>query len=130
MKHYVQYHSIQRMGPPAPDLAIHTNKNVEGLVGHAVWLIVGEGQPRQYALAKVFVVSEAGSAQGGDFRYFARGSEGRCFDPPVALSPLPWFAGFLRSQANFSLGLHAIVQDGYIEELKRVAESQGYRLPD
>jgi len=33
------------------------------------------------------------------------------FDPPVHLNPLPWFAAFLKSQSNFSLGLQPIREE-------------------
>ncbi len=127
MKHFVQYHHVERMGPASPKLVIHTNKRVEGIAGHVVWLIAGQGQPRKYALAKAFVVDEVGPLVGEDFKHYVRGTTGRTFDPPIALDELPWFPGFLRSQANFSLGLKEIRQDGFIAEFKLLAAANGWQ---
>lgn len=127
-RHFIQYHNAALHGPPSPELVIHSDKRVEGLQGQAVWLIAGQGRPRQYVLAKVFVVDETGDLPPGELKHYARGSEGRLFDPPVPLDGHPWFRAFRQQQANFSLGLREI-HGAHIMALENLAAEQGYKLP-
>jgi hypothetical protein len=49
-----------------------------------------------------------------------RGRQGTAFRPRVALNGLPWFSGFLKSQANFSLGVQPIKAE-HLAELQQLA---------
>lgn len=114
MRHFVQYHNPDRVGPlPAvpDDLSVYTNKPfslVAALPGHTIWLIAGEGRPRTYSLCYAFVVDEIGESPHPYFAWYARGTEGRVFQPAPCLDHEPWFGAFLRRQANFSLGLREL----------------------
>jgi hypothetical protein len=121
VRHFIQYHNAERYGPASPELVIHTSKPPDKLLGHVVWLIVGQGHPRQYGLGKMFVVDDVGPLTVDDFRYYVRGAEGRRFDPPRPLSGLAWFPALLRSQANFSLGVRELRQGAFIAALEQVA---------
>jgi len=134
VEHYVQYHNRERFGPASEELVIHTSKPVDRLPGHVVWLVLGEGRPRRYFLGKVFVVDQIGPLPGGDtsddaFTYYARGTEGRFFRPPILLSDQPWFPAFLRSQANFSLGLRRVVRPPVVAALQALAAEHGCIVP-
>lgn len=111
MDHFVQYHNIEKFGDGRGDgdpLRIFAAKSVKWLPGNTVWLIAGKGQPRTYALRKVFVVDEIGLADVDGFKYFARGLRGTRFDPPLPLEDEAWFPDFLRSMQNFRYGLTKI----------------------
>ena len=128
-EHFVQYHNPERFGPASEDLVIHTNKPVARLPGHVVWLVLGEGRPRRYALGKVFLVDEVGPLSGDEFSHYVRGTEGHFFRPAIWLSDESWFPGFLRSQANFSLGLRRIGQTPVVAALRALAIEHGCVLP-
>ena len=88
MSNFVQYHNTERMGysyahENGKPFTILTNKPVAELIGQTVWLITGEGRPRQYALASRFIVDQVGEADHAHFRYFVRGMKGKAFVPPI-----------------------------------------------
>lgn len=126
LKHYIQYHNTEAMGYPcdAEDgnyFSIMTNKSVANLVGNKVWLISGEGKPRKYYLCEAFIVDEVGEGdKRSAFKYYASG-EGIPFRPPIPLSNLSWFKGFLADYQNFSLGLRDVREERYILELEQLA---------
>ena len=121
MRHFVQYHHPDRDDHPCElsgEFLIYTNKPypmLAGLLGNTVWLIAGEGTPRRYSLAYTFVVDEIGAAADPVFRWYARGSEGRLFEPPPRLDGDPWFGQFLRRNANFSLGLREMHENDVVQ---------------
>src|SRR5262249_44669470 len=90
---------------------VYTTKPVKRLPGNTIWLIAGRDWPRQYFLSAVFMVDEVGPADVSAFRYFARGSQGTRFVPPIPLSQESWFPEFRRRLANFSLGLRAMPEE-------------------
>jgi hypothetical protein len=91
----------------AMPFSVVTSKSVERLKGERIWSISGEGKPRRYFLRDTWIVQECGRSEQSHFHNFAMG-HGETFDPPVQLGELPWFASFLKSQGNFSLGLQQI----------------------
>ena len=96
---------------PPDEMSIGTNKPypmLKALLGNVVWLIGGEGRPRHYSLRYVFVVNEIGACDDPPFQWYAQGAEGRIFWPPLPLERDQWLTGFLRRQANFSLGLREL----------------------
>ena len=130
VRHFVQYHNPEKAGhghvhEPSDDFLIYTNKPfplVAATLGNRVWLICGEGRPRRYGLCSTFIVDEVGEAADPVFRWYARGAEGRAFDPPLPLDGDPWFPSFLRRHANFSLGLREL-RDGDVARLQAFVSS-------
>jgi hypothetical protein len=132
MDHYVQYHNVEKYRHDAEDdsdrdtlFSIYAKKSVKRLPGNTVWLIAGEGRPRQYTLCEVFIVDEIGLVDVDDFRYFARGHHGTEFEPPIPLGQEPWFPGFLRHMGSFAWGLSRIPDKflPYFQALRDDAES-------
>ena len=116
MVDYVQYHNPARFAASCAEVAgnafvVATNKRVRNLVGQQLWVICGEGKPRQYYLCKQYRIDEVVAGDDEDFRFLVRGVEGVRYQPPCALNHLPWFYAFRRSQSNFSFGLNPIHPD-------------------
>jgi hypothetical protein len=125
-RHFVQYHNPDKMGAPYSfegEFSVYTNKPfslLSALPGNIVWLIGGQGRPRRYRLCYRFVVDEIGTADHPSFRWYARGTRGEAFEPPLVLDLDPWFYGFLQRMANFSLGLR-LLQPADALALQRLA---------
>jgi len=133
MRHFVQYHNSEKMGYPCDGVVtfrILTNKPVTALPANTIWLISGEGNPRQYALCAVFIADDVGATQEKGFSRYASGERGQFFRPPLPLNERAWFGDFLTSQQNFSLGLREIPAS-FVEELEALlADSIGSnRIP-
>src|SRR3954467_4881712 len=114
MEHFVQYRNPDKMGHDdraSGLLQVYTSKPVTHLPGNTIWLIAGQGWARRYYLRAVFVVDEVGPAEDGGFRFFARGSGGTRFVPPLPLWQEAWFPAFRRRLANFSLGLRTLPEE-------------------
>jgi hypothetical protein len=142
MKNYVQYHNTDKNGGrPSFDagrFAIYANKSIRHLQGQRVWLISGESSAKKkvngqtltksYFLESSFIVDtiEEGSPN------VASGREGIRFDPALALSGMPWFDDFKRSQQNFSLGVREIDADTIdkLDELARRITEHGTATPE
>ncbi|MEZ4860501.1 MAG: hypothetical protein R3C14_04315 [Caldilineaceae bacterium] len=129
MEHYVQYRNPALVGGNCRegiggDFGIGTNKGlVRRLPGNQVWLICGQGRPRRYFLRNYFIVDTIGEdADSPLFRFYAQGSQGRWFDPPLPLDGLPWFHEFRRIQSNFSFGLNRITAPFVVEFEQLVAQ--------
>jgi hypothetical protein len=127
MRHFIQYHNPDKMGHvhdhTSDELSIFTNKPfglLTGLLGNTIWLIGGEGRPRSYGLLSTFLVDEIGESDDAVFRWYASGTEGRRFHPPIPIERDPWFVGFLHRQANFSLGLREL-QEPDVARLRLLA---------
>lgn len=128
MEHFVQYRNPDIWGQDVHTRAqfqVYTTKPVARLPGNTIWLIAGEDRPRRYALRAVFVVDEVGPAEDRRFRYFARGSQGTRFVPPIPLSQEAWFPAFRRRMVNFSLGLRALPEEflPYFQDFLSVSET-------
>jgi hypothetical protein len=113
-KHFVQYHKTDEYGPPGNAFAIETDKSVDNLHGNTVWLISGEGSPKQYYLECNFVVSKIGAVGRADYpKYFARGEKGVRPRRRILLNDFPWFPelkkslGVLRGLGLSEIGLNA-----------------------
>ena len=132
--HYVVYHSVEKMGISCEELVegpfeIVTSKSVANLLNQVIWVISGQGTPRQYSLCSVFIVDEIGRLQDGDFTNYARGSTGFSFRPVFVLNEYDWFRLFLRSQSRFTFGLQKIDQQ-YVQELEQIADQFINENPD
>ena len=134
MAHYVQYHNADRMGYPCHQLSgdefwIVTRKFVsESLLGNQIWLIGGEGQPRDYSLCEVFVVAGIDLSDNPDFRFRIWGDNGIRFRPTIDMTHLTWFSGLKKALGNFRYGLTEIdIQ--YADYLVQIAQrdSEKYR---
>ncbi len=124
---YVQYHNSKTAGISCLKLdfsngfRISTSKSVAKLKGNRVWLIGSEeGKPKQYYLCNYFIVDQIGTAdKKSRFKYIVESKRGIPYKPPILLNNLPWFAGFLKSQQNFSFGLRRI-EAKYVTELEKL----------
>ena len=127
MRHFVQYYNPDKIGRPFShdhdgDLSVYTNKPYPlllSVLGNAIWLIAGEGQPRAYSLCYAFVADEVGACEHPSFRWYARGAVGERCVPPVRVDHELWFGAFLHRMANFSLGLRELRPDdvGHLRRL-------------
>lgn len=138
MKHYLVYHSAEKMGHSfreddgesgEDDFGIVTRKNAAGLPGSVVWLISGEGKPRDYRLEYWFVVAGTERLEeDGEFTTRAFGTEGATIPGGVQMNRLLWFKAFREMQSNFSLGLQPIPEE-YVRHLYATARSVGVPTP-
>jgi len=108
MRHFVAYHSEDRMGYSAEEInpfGLYTKKNISS-TGDKVWIIAGVGaSPKQYFLSSWFVIKKVTEAEHTDFEFQLHGEEGEAFDPMLRLDQMPWFPAFRQRMANFSIGL-------------------------
>ena len=127
MKHFIQYHNPERYGPPGQHstgepLWIATRKNPYRLPGNCIWVVLGEGVPRNYVLYEVFIAEWVKSSQDVDFLFNIGGHQGLRFEPAILLNPIPWFQDMKHSLGNFSLGLTEITHS-YAGRLIALARS-------
>ena len=127
MRHFVQYHNIDRDGSAPDGMVACTNKPAPDSVGHVVWVIAGRGRPRVYSLLKAFVVEHLDPPGDEPARHCLRGSQGLCFDPPLGLDEQPWFAPLWKSLGTPSLGLREIRVRTFLVGLLDLAEAHGWR---
>ena len=123
---YVIYHNGDERGALVDPLRFFTSRSVTRLPGHVVWAIEGTTSRREkvYRLRSRFTVTHAGPAQTEGFTHAFSG-QGAVFSPGLRLNDLPWFPGFLKSVANFSLGLTAIPDERCIEGFERLVADGG-----
>ena len=121
MRHFVAYHNNAQMGPDDDPLSVVTSKPMSARIeGDRVWLIDGVGLgPKQYRLVSSFIATNVVQIAGDRFDHRIEG-EGRTFDPPRLLNDHDWFADFLKSQQNFSLGLREITDSPHLERLLEI----------
>jgi hypothetical protein len=133
LRHFIQYHNPSKYGPPGDHTPgepywIATRKNPFRLPENCVWVVLGEGLPREYVLFEVFIAETIRPAEDVDFLYYIGGLQGLRFEPQILLNPIPWFQQMKRSLGNFSLGLTEIT-GSYAGRLIALAQanSQKYR---
>lgn len=120
---FIVYHNPDVMGPLAdePSFEVFTNKSVSAArVGDRVWLITGEGTPRNYSLACWFYVENFGSGEDVGFKHCVSGSEGRTFSPFEPISKQEWFGRFKKDQGNFAFGLSRITTPDVVANLQAI----------
>ena len=113
------------MGYPALDvdnLSIYTKKSVTATEGDWIWLIAGEGGPREYYLRAVFKFHKYAPSEKPDFTHRVSGRFGQLFDPMPKLTEQPWFPALLKSQGNFAFGFSQITQSDVLNGLRKVIE--------
>lgn len=132
MLHFVAYHNAEKMGyeyEPIGEYSFFSRKALtflERTVGSMVWVINGSRSKTRnttYTLCAVYMPDEVVDANKTAFDYIIAGTVGHDFDPPIELNHLPWFAGFLKSQSNFSLGISEIKDSTAIGYLNLLAKS-------
>jgi len=132
LRHFIAYHNVEKMGRTLLEgkpLQILTNKAVNHLVNHAVWVIVGEGKgSRTYSLGSVFNVTETGNAGEFGFKHAVSGP-GYAFDPPVPIEDADWFPEVFKTTGHFGLGVTPIANEAVIQGLIQSASSHGFQLP-
>lgn len=99
------------MGQPlgsGPPYGMFSRKSVSHLVGKRVWVIESRGKKKAYFLRQRFTVDGTSEIDNDYFRFRYSGKDGVDFTTEMKLSDLPWFAAFLKSVANFSLGVTMI----------------------
>jgi hypothetical protein len=124
MNNYIVYHNPDERGFPAneSDFSILTNKAApRDVSGSTIWLITGEGRPREFFLALKFVATAVESGEDEGFRTRISGEHGQRFDPMIRIDDQPWFAEFKRRRANFSLGFGEIKDLNVVAGLERLA---------
>jgi hypothetical protein len=124
MKDFLVYHNPDSMQCPVTAVdakSIVTDKKVHDVEGSRVWLITGEGSPRQFLLRSCFVVDQVDEATRSKFKTKLSGHIGQVFEPMIPLNPEIWFKAFKRSQGNFAFGLQPINRREFVAGLERAA---------
>lgn len=121
MRHFVQYHNADSMGPYQRDpggrrCGIVTNKSVKQLLGDFVWLITGDGTPKSYFLCEAFVVDDI-DEKPGPLGNEAKAVHGRAFKRRIPIDKKPWFKLLRRRTGNFGFGLQRIKDQEVIRGL-------------
>ena len=125
MRNFVAYHNAEKMGydyEPSGDYSFFSRKALaflEKAIGETIWVINGarSGGRTIYTLCAIYTPDQVVVADDATFEYIVSGSIGHDFNPPIELNDLLWFQGFLKSQANFSLGINEIKDKFAIENL-------------
>ena len=120
MAHFVQYHNPDVMDPfrPSTTFGILTNKRGSLRQGDTIWLVTGEGRPREYFLCETFVVGRVASKAAGKFKYQVSGSDGKSLYPLKIDKTTSWFRELLRVTGNFRYGLQPIRNQSILGALK------------
>jgi hypothetical protein len=120
----LQYHNPDVMGPfqPSTIFAIVTNKRGGLREGDTVWLVTGEGRPREYFLCETFVVESIASRGAEKFRYRVSSANGKSLYPLKLDRATPWFQQLMKLTGNFRYGLQPIKNQSIVEALQRFSE--------
>jgi hypothetical protein len=137
VKHFLVYHSAEKMehsfrddeeGEGSGIYSIVTSKKPDKLKGTVIWLISGEGKPRDYRLEYWFIVDGFKTITDPEFRAEVYGAEGYTFSGGVRIGALPWFRPFRERMANFSLGLSSLT-DSEVNNFTAAATAAKGKLP-
>ena len=130
MTDYVVYHKAEKMGYPALDvgrLVIYTKKPANGTEGSRVWLIAGEGTPRNYRLRATFLIRSIEASDKPEFKNRVTGTDGQLLDPMPLLNREPWFAAFAKEQGRFAFGFNPINNDAVEDGLRAILRANTLR---
>lgn len=119
MKHYLVYHSVDRMGTSFRDgddtdepFSVVTKKNLRVEEDDVVWLISGEkpehGGETDYRLEYWFLIEGKEALDDDEFTYRIHGKQGCRFSDGIPLSRLKWFQDFREAQLNFRGGMQTM----------------------
>lgn len=121
---YLVYHNTETRGPlrRSHRFAIDTAKSLNGKDGATIWVIAGEGTPRQYFLVERFVASRITV---GPSRNTASGIDGVHFEPPIRIDREPWFADLRRRHGSFAWGFSRLRPEevALLSSLTRISPS-------
>lgn len=125
MTDYVVYHKREKMGYPAIDidnLAVYTSKGASKrkLKDHRVWVIAGEGSPRNYYLRATFRIGDVVSPDKPDFENKVIGTDGQLLDPMPSIGDELWFPQFIKKQGNFAFGFNPIDDSTVVSGLSAI----------
>lgn len=129
MRNFVAYHNAEKMGydyEPGGDYSFFSRRALaflEKTIGESIWVISGvrSGGRTIYKLCAIYIPNQVLVREEAAFEYIVSGSIGYAFDPAIELNDMSWFHGFLKSQANFSLGINEIKDKFAIEYLTELA---------
>jgi hypothetical protein len=131
MNEYVVYHNPDVMGSSVLEVAtpsIVTNKPAPAdLIGSRVWLLTGEGRPRQFFIRAHFVAARIGSAHGAGYQTRVTGTNARFFAPMVELPRNADVHDFRRRQGNFAFGLQKISDPRHVRLLEEAVAAYDSR---
>jgi hypothetical protein len=130
MTDYVAYHKAEAMGYPvlAVDrLAIYTKRPASGAIGSRVWLIAGEGSPRNYFLRATFLIGGIEPSDKPAFKSRVTGTDGQLFDPMPPLGNEPWFPAFVEEQGRFAFGFNRITNTAAEKALRSILLANALR---
>lgn len=136
MKHFLVYHSAEKMGHSFRDeegdgtgpYSIVTAKKADKLKGNVIWVISGEGKPKDYRLEYWFIVADFEEITDPEFRVEVYGTEGHTFRGGIRIGSLPWFRPLRERMANFSLGLSSLT-DSEVKNFEAAAVAAKGRVP-
>lgn len=123
MKHYLIFHNPEKMGyslETVKDFIAYTNRKVKDeSIESKVWLITGEGKPRQYFLKMYFFIKDIKSGMEKNFKTKLIGTAGKRLEFMKRIDNLVWFDEFRKQMANFR-GFAEIKQQKFINELEKL----------
>ncbi len=133
MKHFLVYHSVEKMGYSFRDeegqgsdtCSIVTGKKADKLKKNVIWVISGEGKPMCYRLEYWFIVKDYKEITDPEFRSEVYGTVGHTFSGGIPIGSLPWFRPLRERMANFSLGLSSLT-DSEVNNFRDVATAAGF----
>lgn len=124
MKHYLIYHNAEKMGYPLDsvnELTAFTNRELTSdIIGNKLWLITGEGNPKEYFLKIYFIIGDIKSGKQKNFKTKLIGNNGKFFNPMIRIDNNSWFEEFRKQMANF-VGFAEIKNREFIDELEKLA---------
>lgn len=129
MRDFVVYHNTEQMGSLSkkPPFHVISKKEFRDLPGDHVWVISGEGKPRQYFLEYSFVIDESGPHPKDPSMNLISGQKGDSYSPRIRLDQASWFPRFLRTQGSFAFGFNVIGSTEHVQALRRVAKRHAKR---
>jgi len=122
MRDFVVYHIPEQMGPLGKSFEVISKKRFRDLLGDRVWLISGEGKPRQYFLEYSFVIDDIRPHPNDPSWSLISGRKGDRYSPRIRLDQASWFPGFRRKQGSFAFGFNVIGTTEHVQALHRAAE--------
>lgn len=131
MRHFVAYHNAEKMGhvyDGAHGYAFFSSKALGFLdktLGEVIWAINGSRSTSRttlYSVCAVYTPEEVLEVDDPQFKFIVSGNVGHDFDPPITLNSMSWFADFLKSQSNFSLGISEVKNAAHIDALVALAK--------
>lgn len=125
MKNYLLYHNPEKMGyslDTVTDFNAYTDRKVKDEnIESKVWLLTGEGKPKEFFLKMYFIIDDIKSGLEKEFKTKLIGREGKILKSMIRIDNLPWFEGFKKQMAYF-VGFAEIRHKKYIDELEKLIQ--------